>query len=524
MPTLFDGQLFERYRILRHLGSGVSGACYEAEDTMLLRKVSLKLIHPWATLPDAARRQFFREMQGLSTLNHPYLATVLDYGEIDSRLYVARRYLTGGTLLGNEGRLWFRPPLAIADAIHYIHQLAQALQYIHNLGYLHGSVTFSNILVLRGPNLDNEPGYAPFLLADAGLTNFVRRFGRPQNQFLPITAAPEQYGKRVTPASDQFALAVLLYLWITGRPPYLGTPEEIEHLKLSEAIPLPSSLNPRVTLEQDGILLRALSVYPEDRYPSVLAFADSLLTTLAPEPQVESSHEQEQALVVEDHLAQQMPQPEPGPAPAPRPEPDIPQPIPEPNVPQPSPNPVPTPQPDIPETPSEPDTPQPAPDPIPQPVPDVPQPLPEPTVPQTTPQTLPQAGYASISELTDYAELLPQTQQEQVIATPRLIIVSPYTEQPAEYRMQSDEITLGRAGSSDILLDQDNLTSRHHALLKRVDNTYIIYDRRSANGVFVNGQKIDAVTGCELADGDHISIGNYEIIFRLSPVMSMVFE
>src|SRR5579883_755668 len=549
MPTLLDGQLFERYRILRHLGSSASGECYEAEDTMLLRKVSLKLIHPWATLADAARRQFFREMQGISALNHPYLAAVLDYGELDSRLYVARRYVTGGTLLGNEGRLWFRPPLPIADAIHYVHQLAQALQYIHNLGYLHGSMTFSNILLLRGPNLDNEPDYAPFLLADAGLTNFVRRFGRPQNQFLPITTAPEQYGKRVTPASDQFALAVLLYFWLTGQPPYLGTPEEIEHLKLSESIPLPSSLNPKVTLEQDGILLRALSSYPEDRYPSMLAFAESLLATLAPTPQAESSEEQEReepVLVVEDQFAQQIPQPTPepaptpqpepepaptvpptpvpSPAPEPRPEPDIPQPIPEPNVPQPSPDPVPAPQPDIPGTPSEPDTPQPVPDPIPQPVPDVPQPLPEPTIPETTPQTLPQAGYTSISELTDYAELLPQTEQEQVIATPRLIIVSPYTEQPAEYRMQSDEITLGRAGSSDILLDQDNLTSRHHALLKRVDNTYIIYDRRSANGVFVNGQKIDAVTGCELADGDHISIGNCEIIFRLSPVMSMAFE
>jgi serine/threonine protein kinase len=705
MSTLLEGQLFERYRIQRLLGNSVSGESYEAEDTMLLRKVTLKLIYPWATLPDSARRQFFREMQGISILNHPYLAAVLDYGEINSRLYVARRYVSSSTLLGNEGRLWFHPPLNATDAVRNIHQLAQALQYIHNHGYLHGSLTFSNILVLRGPNLDNEPDYAPFLLADVGLTNFVRRFGLPQNQLLPIVAAPEQYGKRVTPASDQFALAVLLYFWLTGRPPYVGTPEEIEHLKLTGTIAPLSSFNPKVTLEQEGILLRALSVYPADRYPSVLAFADSLLATLVTEPQAvpasepieqpevaapvstqldeepqpelpllsaetiqDEAHERayiapifsasspdeeiafsspvepfferapeveaaveselilqtqlailsepeiehtpepfpqiestpipepvtqlettsspefgtipetdpvlfsepaaeveeaisgsenstavelssqaepvilaentveaepaiqteatsDAACAAEDQLAQQIPQPTPEPAPtpqpqpgptppptpapspapeptpAPQPEPDIPQPIPQPDVPQPTPNPIPAPQPDIPQTPSEPDTPQ---------------PLPEPNVPQTTPQ----ADYASKSEHADHQELLTSAQKEQDTAIPRLVITSPYTEQPLEFRVGSEEITLGRAGSSDILLDQDNLTSRHHALLKHEGTSYIIYDRRSANGVFVNGQKIDTEIGYELADGDHVSIGNYEIIFRLLPVMN----
>src|SRR6266568_3333385 len=282
MPALEEGQIFEQYRIVRWLGSGVSGESYEAEDTILFRKVTLKLIHPWVRLSESARRQFFREMQGISILNHPYLASVLDYGEIDGRLYVARRYVSGGSLLGSEGRLWFRPPFSLSEAIQYGHQLAQALQHIHNQGYLHGSLTFSNILVLRGPNVENEPNFAPFLLADVGLTNFVRRFGQPQTSLLPITAAPEQLGKRVTPASDQFALAVLLYFWLTGRPPYLGSPEEIEHLKLTETITPLSTINTRVSIEQDGMVLRALSVYAEDRYPSILAFADALLKTLPP--------------------------------------------------------------------------------------------------------------------------------------------------------------------------------------------------------------------------------------------------
>ncbi len=100
MPTFEAGQIFDRYRIVRWLGSGVSGESYEADDSILLRKVTLKLIHPQETLPDSARRQFFREMQGISVLSHPYIASVLDYGEINGRLYVARRYVSNGSLLG----------------------------------------------------------------------------------------------------------------------------------------------------------------------------------------------------------------------------------------------------------------------------------------------------------------------------------------------------------------------------------------------------------------------------------------
>ncbi|HXR65339.1 MAG TPA: serine/threonine-protein kinase, partial [Ktedonobacteraceae bacterium] len=281
MPILEDGQLFERYRVHRWLGSGIAGESYEAEDRILQRKVTLKLIHPWTTLPDSARRQFFREMQGISLLNHPHLATVLDYGETDGRIYVARRYVSSGSLLGTNGRTWFHPPLPLADAFKYAHQLAQALQYIHQHGYLHGALTFANVLVLRGPNTENDANYAPFLLADVGLANFVRRFGHPRIETLPVSAAPEQLNKRVTPASDQFALAVLLYFWLAGRPPYLGTSSEVEHQKLSEKITPLSILNPGVTLEQDELILRALTIYPEDRHASVLTFAEALLASLA---------------------------------------------------------------------------------------------------------------------------------------------------------------------------------------------------------------------------------------------------
>src|SRR6266581_1847567 len=426
MPTLETGQSFERYRSIQWLGSSVSGESYEAEDTMLHRKVTLKLIHPTQTLPDAARRQFFRQMQGISILNHSYLAQVLDYGEFDGKLYVARRFVSSGSLLSYNGRLWFQAPLDVFDAVHYGHQLAQALQYIHNRGYVHGALTLSNILVVCEPNSELKGEKTPFLLADAGLSHFVRSSIEQNSTPLPITAAPEQLYQRIIPASDQFSLAALLYFWLTGRPPYIGSSEEIEKLKLTETITPLSSFNPNITVEQDGVVLRTLSVSPEDRYQSVQAFADALLLTLSPKTQPVFATESSNHIFLNDLD------------------------------------------------------------------------LSEPT---------PQFPTEQVTEM-----LVQKAEDSAIIA--HLIIFSPYAQEPVIVELHDEEMTIGRAGSSDILLDRDDLTSRHHALLKRENDRFLIYDRRSANGVQVNGLPIQSDNGYPLIDGDHITIGNYELTFR----------
>jgi serine/threonine protein kinase len=437
MPTLETGQSFERYRIIRCLGTGIAGESFEAEDSMLHRKVTLKLIHPTAILPDAARRKFFREMQGISILNHPYLAQVLDYGEFDGKLYVARRFVSNGSLLSYNGRLWFKAPLDGFDALHYGHQLGKVLQYIHNRGHIHGALTLSNILVLHNPNEDDTREDSPFLLADTGLAHFVLSSSEKNGALLPITAAPEQLYKRIIPASDQFSLAVLIYLWLTGRPPFIGSSEEIEKLKLTETITPLSSFSSNITVEQDGVVLRALSVSPEDRYPSVQAFANALLLTLSSKTQPSfapesNNHITSNALDISGHT---------------------------------------------PQLPTEQDT---------------------VAIPHIEPETA-----INLTEVKDSA-----------IAA-HLIIFSPYTDEPDIVELHGEEMTIGRAGSSDILLDRDDLTSRHHALLKRENDHFLIFDRRSANGIQVNGLPIQSDKGYALIDGDHITIGNYQLTFRI---------
>lgn len=614
MQGLAVGQKFERYRVLRFLGNGVSGESYEAEDTSLQRIVLLKLIHPWLMLSDSIRRQFFRDMQHISSVTHPYLATILDYGEVDRQLYIARSYIGPGSLLSTEGRMRFNPPLPPTDAITYTHQLAQSLQHLHDHGLTHGSLTFSNIMVVGSP--DQATAIAPFLLTDPGTACFVRRFGTPKITLFPISAAPEHLEKHFIPAGDQYALATLLYIWLAGRPPFIGSPDTLQQQKLTETITPLTLLNRQISSRQEEIIRRALRCIPEKRYPSILAFAEELVAslqqsahTIFPEetpphitstsnftttqslitrpdtvqpaeqtieqhtdelPQIEQetppgiSHEQEAPSTIQAYSrdkkepaahndleslmtsllqanlpvspgssyptiadAYELPAAEPTylsgmldtettaswqsivvqerPAPPqPSTEPDIPQPLPQPErTPEPQPEPR---QPPAPKTPSEPEKPPVI---LPQPEPDIAHPLPE------TAPTLPEKPVAPPQQPNPDKQ---QVQDGQKIA-PHLFITSHYLAQPREVPLENELITIGRAGSSDILLDYDNLTSRHHAILKYEREQYVIFDQRSAQGVYVNGQKLTAGVGWRLTDGDTITIGAYTLVFYVNREM-----
>ncbi len=511
MYILEAGQKFERYHIIRRLGQGGAGVSYEAADGKLKDKVVLKLIHPWSELSYAVRRQFFRDMQVLSVLAHTCLAAVLNYGEFAGKLYVVRRYTNKGSLLGNEGRVEFSPPLVIRDAFIYTYQLSQALHLIHSYDHVHGALTFSNILISERAEVDS----APLLLSDAGLAQFVRRFGQPQQSMLPMTAAPEQFKGQVTPASDQYALAILLSVWLTGRLPFAGPPAEIERLKSAGVIP---ALRSGLTGEQEGVIRRALNTKQEARYPSILAFAEALMASLqTPQLQTEkveiiNGQQQESEKPAESALKQiaraateEQEQP-----PSPQVEPDIPQP-------QPAPQPIPEPQPE-PAAPPAPPAPQPEVEPviIPTPAPDIAQPIPEqtPFPPEPIqPQPTSEGDMPAEEIKSRYTEPLSYTTDIAVVPTAYLIITSPFPREPRKLPLLKDEVNLGRAGSSDILLDEDTITSRHHAQIKREGEQYVIYDKRSMYGVTVNGQKLEENVGQVLKEGDSIQIGDYSLLF-----------
>src|SRR5438876_7299058 len=83
-----------------------------------------------------------------------------------------------------------------------------------------------------------------------------------------------------------------------------------------------------------------------------------------------------------------------------------------------------------------------------------------------------------------------------------------------EYPLEKAEVSIGRAPNSDILLSKDKLTSRRHATVRYEDGKYVLYDEHSANGTFVNGQQLEEMTPRVLQDGDHVGIGEHELIFH----------
>ena len=282
MPTLKEGDKFESYHILRTLGNGITGVSYEAEDTRQKRTVVLKLLHSWGPLSDAVRRQFFREMQTISSITHPQLAPILNYGEWHKQLFVVRTFTAHGSLLNDLGRAWLPQPLDTHVAITYGIQIAKVLNYIHKIGYTHGSLTFSNILVEQKPKVHQT--ILPILISDIGLATFVQNQGHLQTSFLPITAAPEQLKGQTIPASDQYALAIMLYIWLTGRSPFSGSPEEIARLKNQEIIQYISPSNTNVSRELETVLRRALSAHPKNRYATIYEFIYALAKTKQPQP------------------------------------------------------------------------------------------------------------------------------------------------------------------------------------------------------------------------------------------------
>jgi serine/threonine protein kinase len=501
MPSLTEGQKFGRYRVQSYLGGGVTGESYQAEDMLIQRQVVLKLLHPWAPLPDAARRQFFRELQDLSALKHPYLAALLDYGEITEQLFITRAYLHHGSLLGDAGRQWYHSPIPIVDAVNMARRLAQPLYYIHNHGYIHGSLTFSNVQVVYDPQHHTNHTFAPLLITDVGLAHFVRRFGRPQVAPLPVTAAPEQIRGHLVPASDQYALAVLTYFWLTGQLPFVGSPMLIEQKKLSEEVASPSIFNPNVSAQMAGILKQALSVYPENRYPSIIAFTEALhaatitpalpTTPLATPVDIQTRHVEQstarhdatptaQLQSTEHHISTERLADSVDPVEV------------------------------LFAAMSGPQATKPAKS---QQQEAVFIPLPVTHLPTTSGLSwLPEPIIASPDPATSTTNATQHDNSTQTTAY--FTIQSPQQPHARSIALDQDTIAIGHAGASDVLLDQDPLTSRRHAVLQKVQGDYHLYDCQSTYGTTINGQKIRSGQAYTLKHGDCIGIGNYVLTFE----------
>lgn len=268
-------------RLIRSIGAGGMGEVYLAEQTRLgNRPVAVKVIRldNSALTPEAlhdVERRFKDEATLLAKFSHPNILAVYDAGVEDDELYLVMEYVPGGSLAdairpGPTQKLAL--PLPTDLAINLVGQVAAALQYTHDRGVVHRDVKPGNILLRE---LDNGAWQA--LLADFG----VARAMQSQTQRTQVTGtfaymAPEQFSGTFSPASDQYALAVVAFLLLAGRPPFEGDLATVSQAHLNQPPPSIRTFNPAVSPAVDAVVLRALAKQPAERFPSVARFAQAL--------------------------------------------------------------------------------------------------------------------------------------------------------------------------------------------------------------------------------------------------------
>jgi serine/threonine protein kinase len=263
---------FGRYRVERELGRGGMGAVFLAHDTQLHRNVAIKVLFFDLSQDAAARSRFLHEARAMATLQHPNLCPIYDVGEVDGRQFLSMPYFTGKTF---AARLRGEPSWSPRDAAEFIAKLAVAVQHAHEAGLIHRDLKPGNIMFdARG-----EPVIMDFGLArraqssEETLTHTGTLVGSPAYM------APEQVESKteqIGPATDVWALGVILYQMLCGRRPFEGgTGSVLSKIVSSEPAPLTDGA-PQADATIATICTKAMSKQPENRFASAGAMADAL--------------------------------------------------------------------------------------------------------------------------------------------------------------------------------------------------------------------------------------------------------
>jgi serine/threonine protein kinase len=276
--AISPGTSIGRYHIIAELGRGGMAVVYRAYDTRLDCEVAVKFIRRDSFAPEMLEgvlQRFQREAKALAQLNHPNIVKVTDYGEHENTPYLVMPFLNGGTLKNRCGT-----PLPAWEAARLLLPVARALDYAHQRGILHRDVKPSNILLTdSGEPMLCDFGIARLLAAGEGQTLTATGVGIGTPEYM----APEQGLGQPQPASDQYALGIVLYELLTGRRPFnADTPIAVLLKQVNDPLPPPRQYVPDLSQAAERVLFTALSKQPEHRFEDMAAFARALENLLQP--------------------------------------------------------------------------------------------------------------------------------------------------------------------------------------------------------------------------------------------------
>lgn len=275
-----EGDKFGSYRLVRLLGTGGFAEVWLGEHELMLNEAAIKILH--LQLPTLQEREkFLDEARYLASFSHPNIVRVLDCGMQNNIPFLVLEYAPNGTLRMRHPRgSKLLPEVVVA----YVQQIAAGLQYAHDRRLIHRDVKPENILL--GKNYQ-------MLVSDFGVAAVAQTISYQKTQDIRGTAsymAPEQFEGRPAPASDQYALGIMVYEWLCGTLPFQGTPlqipaqQRLKRLSLRDKVPSLSS-----AFEQ--AVLTALSVDLNQRFRDIQEFADALAQALK-DPHDPANHAQ----------------------------------------------------------------------------------------------------------------------------------------------------------------------------------------------------------------------------------------
>ena len=260
------GQPLGNYMLIRLLGKGGFAEVYLAEHRLLKMQAAIKVLG--LRLTNDGLQHFHVEAKHIASLAHPNIVRLLEFSTDQNIPYLVMEYAPNGTLRQRhpEGTR-----VSLDLAISYVKQTASALQYAHDQRLIHRDIKPENLLLGRGGEV---------LLTDFGLAVAAHTTLSQQLEDVMGTLgymAPEQIAGQPRRESDQYALGIIVYEWLTGQRPFRGSAAEVTAQQIA-APPRPlRALAPDITTAVEQVVLKALAKSPKERFTSVHEFAEALV-------------------------------------------------------------------------------------------------------------------------------------------------------------------------------------------------------------------------------------------------------
>src|SRR5260221_8500655 len=254
--TLLNG----RYRLISQQGSGGMAVIYKAQDLALGRTVAVKVLRPSLTGDPQFLTRFRQEARNVANLAHPNIVTLHDVGQDGNTYYMVMEFVDGKDL---KKLIRDNAPFTVERALHIAIQICAGVGYAHRAGLVHADVKPQNVLVTPDDAVK---------VTDFGIAQALSVTQPQEKQSVvwgsPHYFAPEQAsGEAPTPASDVYAIGIVLFEMLTGKLPYNGADQqELALAHIRDEVPHVMQFNPSIPVHLDRIIYKVMSKEPANRY------------------------------------------------------------------------------------------------------------------------------------------------------------------------------------------------------------------------------------------------------------------